>query len=83
MLPGGLRLEKYVPDAGVLALYFAGRRDAEKYIDMVYEGRAKALMCKANVAGFPYNYARVFGWDAALARHALMRNSSDKHCGRR
>ena len=76
MLLGGLRLrERYVLDAGVLALYFAGRRDARKYIDLVYEGRAEAFMCEVNVAEFLYNYARVFGWDAALVKHSLLRSS--------
>ena len=32
--------EKLVLDAGVLALYFAGRGDAKKYIDAAYEGKA-------------------------------------------
>jgi len=66
---------RYVLDAGVLALYFAGRRDVKKYIDEVYSGRAKAFMCEVNVAEFLYNYARIFGWDAALSRHNLLRNS--------
>jgi len=73
---GGLRLKRrYVLDAGVLALYFAGRRDVKKYIDEVYGGRAEAFMCEVNVAEFLYNYARIFGWDAALSRHTLLRNS--------
>ena len=66
---------RYVLDAGVLALYFAGRRDAKKYIDMVYDGRAEAFMCEVNVAEFLYNYARVFGWDAALVKHSILRSS--------
>ena len=76
MFLGGLRLKRrYVLDAGVLALYFAGRRDVKKYIDEVYSGRAEAFMCEVNVAEFLYNYARIFGWDAALSRHTLLRNS--------
>ncbi len=66
---------KYVLDAGVLALYFAGRRDAKAYIDAAYTGRADVFMCEVNVAEFLYNYARVFGWEAALTKHALLRNS--------
>ncbi len=73
--------KRYVLDAGVLALYFAGRRDARKYIDMVYEGRAEAFMCEINVAEFLYNYARVFGWDAALVKHSLLRSSPIKIVG--
>ena len=66
---------RLVLDAGVLALYFAGRREAKKYIDDVYEGRAEAFMCEVNVAEFLYNYARVFGWEAALVKHSLLRDS--------
>ena len=58
-----------------LALYFAGSREARKYIDEVYSGRAEAFMCEVNVAEFLYNYARVFGWESALIKHALLRNS--------
>ncbi len=57
----GLRLKKrYVLDAGVLALYFAGSRDAKKYIDMIYDGVVEAFMCEVNVAEFLYNYGKAF-----------------------
>ncbi|RLI23386.1 DNA-binding protein [Candidatus Bathyarchaeota archaeon] len=65
---------RYVLDAGVLALYFAGYEEAKRYIDLAYSGE-KVYMCEVNVAEFLYNYARVFGWDAALVKHALIRNS--------
>ena len=68
-------MKKYVFDAGVLALYFAGRQDAKKFVDEVYGGKAKAYMCKVNVAEFLYNYARVLGWEAALVKHSLLRES--------
>jgi len=67
--------ERYVLNAGVIALYFAGREDARKYIDMLYEDRAEAFICEVNVAEFIYNYAKVFGWEAALVKHRLLRNS--------
>jgi len=67
--------KKYVLDAGVLALYFAGSKKAKEYIDALYEERIKAFMCEVNVADFLYNYARVFGWEAALVKHSLLRNS--------
>ncbi len=69
---------KYVLDAGVLVLYFAGRKDAKKYIDDIYRGVAEAYMCEVNVAEFLYNYARVFGWEAALVKHSLIRSSPIK-----
>lgn len=70
-----MKPRRLVLDAGVLALYFAGREDAKRIIDDVYEGRAEAYMSEINVAEFLYNYARVFGWEAALARHSLIRDS--------
>ena len=72
---------KYVLDAGVLALYFAGREEAKKYIDEVYSGRAEAYICEVNLAEFIYNYARVFEWEAAVSRHSLIRNSPIKVVG--
>jgi len=32
-------------------------------------------MCEVNVAEFLYSYARVFGWESALVKYALLRNS--------
>lgn len=52
---------KYVLDAEVLALYFAGRRHSKKYTEEAYANTAKAYMCEVNLAEFLYNYARVFG----------------------
>jgi len=65
----------YVLDAGFLALYFAGRKDVKKYIDEIYEGDSKAYICEINLAEFLYNYAQVFGWEAALVKNHLLRNS--------
>ena len=67
--------EKYVIDAGVIALYFAGDQKVKEIVNDVYSGRAEAYMCEINIAEFLYNYAKVFGWGSALARHALIRNS--------
>ena len=68
-------IKKYVLDAGVLPLYFAGREDVKSYINELYDGKAEAYMCEVNVAEFLYNYARVFGWEAAIVKHSLLRNS--------
>lgn len=67
--------KKYVLDASIPALYFAGHKDVKKYIDEIYNGQAEAYMCEINVAEFLYNYAKIFGWDTALSRHILLRNS--------
>ncbi len=45
---------------------------------MIYDGKAEALMCEVNVTEFLYNYARVFGWDSALTKHSLLRDSPIK-----
>lgn len=68
--------KRYVLDAGVLALYFAGRSDSKKYIEEAYSGNAKVYMSEVNLAEFLYNYARVFGWEAARIKHSLIRSSS-------
>ena len=51
--------KKYILDAGILALYFAGNEKVRKYIDEVYEGRTEVLISEVNIAEFLYNYAKV------------------------
>ncbi len=70
--------KKYVFDAGVFALYFAGMDSVKRYIDEVYDDIADAYVLEINLAEFLYNYARVFGWDSALVKHSLIRNSPIK-----
>ena len=67
--------KKYILDAGILALYFAGNEKVRKYIDEVYEGRTEVLISEVNIAEFLYNYAKVFGWEVALAKNSLIRKS--------
>jgi len=67
--------KKYVLDSGILPLYFAGRSNVEKYINDIYKGLAEGYMCEINVAEFLYNYARIFGWDAAVTKNKLLRTS--------
>ncbi|MCD6195297.1 MAG: type II toxin-antitoxin system VapC family toxin [Staphylothermus sp.] len=73
--------KKYVLDAGILALYFAGNKSVKKYIDNVYDGQIDVYMLEINLAEFLYNYARIFGWNAALVKHSLVRNSPIKIIG--
>ncbi|MEM0267455.1 MAG: type II toxin-antitoxin system VapC family toxin [Thermofilum sp.] len=73
--------KSFVLDAGVLALYFAGREDARKYVEAAYERGYAVYVCEVNLAEFLYSYARVFGWEAALARNALVRRSPVKVVG--
>ena len=49
--------KKYVIDAGVIALYFAGDQKVKEIVNDVYSGRAEAYMCEINIAEFLYNYA--------------------------
>jgi hypothetical protein len=44
-------------------------------VDDAYSGRIKLFMCEVNIAEFLYSCAKVLGWEAALARHSLLRNS--------
>jgi len=70
--------KKYILDTGVIALYFAGHREAKKYIDEIYMGKAEAYMCEVNIAEFLYNYAKIFGWNSAKVKHNLIRSSPIK-----
>ncbi len=67
--------ERYILDAGVLAVYFAGREDAKPYVNTAYQKHSIVYMLEMNMAEFLYNYARVFGWDSAIVKHKLIRGS--------
>jgi len=70
--------EKYVLDANIPSLYFAGNNYVKKYIDEIYEGKAEAYMLEINLAELLYHYARAFGWRSALVKNSLIRNSPIK-----
>jgi len=67
--------KKIVFDAGIPALYFAGNKAVKKYVDDMYRGLIEIYMCEVNLAEFIYNYARVFGWDAALVKQRIIRDT--------
>ena len=67
--------KKYVLNSGILPLYFTGRSDVGKFINDIYKGLAEGYMCEINVTEFLYNYAIVFGWDAAVTKNRLLRTS--------
>ena len=67
--------KRFVLDASALSLYFAGREEVKRLVDDAYSGRIKLFMCEVNIAEFLYSCAKVLGWEAALARHSLLRNS--------
>jgi len=53
----------------------------KRLVDSAYSGKIELQICEVNVAEFLYNCARVLGWEAALTRHALVRNSPIKVVG--
>ncbi len=67
--------KKLVFDAGIPALYFAGNTIVKKYVDDMYRGLVEIYMCEVNLAEFIYNYARVFGWEAAKVKQEIIRDS--------
>lgn len=67
--------KRYILDAGILLLFFAGKEKARVYIDKAYSEEAKVFMCEVNVAEFIYNYAKIFGWESTKVKHDLLRNS--------
>ncbi len=69
---------KYLFDAGVLSLYFAGDRRVKKYFDMVFNGEAEGYILEVNLAEFYYKTAQVMGLDAAEIRYRMLRNSEFK-----
>lgn len=66
---------KYVIDAGVLALYFAGERSVKKYFDEILRGAATGYLCEVNLAEFFYKTAEKLGLDVAEVRYEAIRNS--------
>lgn len=65
--------DRYVLDAGVIALYFAGNRRVKRYIDQILDDKAYGYICEVNLAEFCYHYAREFGLDAARTKTRLIR----------
>ncbi len=66
---------KYVLDAGVLALYFAGDERAKKYVDHILRGDAEGYVCGVNLAEFYYKTAEKLGLDEADIRYEAIRAS--------
>ncbi|HVB95079.1 MAG TPA: type II toxin-antitoxin system VapC family toxin [Nitrososphaerales archaeon] len=65
--------DRYVLDAGIIALYFAGNRRVKRYLDEILDGKAFGYICEINIAEFSYHYAREFGLDAARTKARLIR----------
>lgn len=69
---------KYVLDAGVLALYFAGDERVKKYVDRILRGDAEGYVCEVNLAEFYYKTAEKLGLDEADIRYEAIRASPIK-----
>jgi predicted nucleic acid-binding protein len=69
---------RFVLDSSAVSLYFAGRKEVERFIEDAYRGRNQLYMCEINVAEFIYNTAKVLGWETAIIRHSVLRNSPIK-----
>jgi predicted nucleic acid-binding protein len=70
-----LATDRYVLDAGILAIYFGGHNPVKRFIERISDESAVGYMCEINLAEFMYNYAREFGWQAAETKARLIRTS--------
>ncbi len=69
---------RYVIDAGVLALYFAGDREVKKYFDEIIRGKADGYLCEVNLAEFYYKSAEKIGLETTDIRYEAVRSSPIK-----
>jgi uncharacterized protein len=67
--------DRYVLDAGVISLYFAGNKRVKRYFDEILDGTAFGYICELNIAEFSYHYTREFGLDAAKTKTSLIRET--------
>ena len=68
-------MRRYVIDAGVLALFFAGDGRVKRFFDEVEAGRAKGYVCDVNLAEFYYKACEKLGRPAAELRYYQLRSS--------
>ena len=69
---------RYIIDAGVLSLYFAGDKRVKKYFDMVFHGEAEGYILEINLAEFYYKTAEIMGLEVAEVRYRMIRASEFK-----
>lgn len=65
-------------DSSAVPLYFAERKEIERLIEDVFRGRNQPCLREINVAEFLYSTAKVLGWETAIIRHSVPRNSPIK-----
>ncbi|MCY0867863.1 MAG: type II toxin-antitoxin system VapC family toxin [Desulfurococcus sp.] len=71
-------MSRYVIDAGVLALYFAGDERVKNYMDRVLRGIDEGYICEVNLAEFYYKTGEILGVEVADIRYISIRNSRIK-----
>ncbi len=69
-------MKKYVVDADVLSLYFAGDKRVEKYFYEIDERKAKGLLCDVNLAEYYYKTCEKLGKEVAEIRFYQVRGSA-------
>ena len=66
---------RYIFDAGILALYFAGDQRVKIYLDEVFSGKAEGYISEVNLAEFYYKTAEKLGIETANIRYRMIRGS--------
>lgn len=69
---------KFIIDAGTLALYFAGDERIKKYFDNIFTGKSEGYILEINLAEFYYKTAEILGLETAEVRYRMIRNSDIK-----
>lgn len=68
-------MKKYVFDAGILALFFAGDERVRGFFEEVEAGRARGYLCEVNLAEFYYKACEKLGKAVAELRYHQLRSS--------
>ena len=69
---------RYIFDAGALALYFAGNDEVKDYFNEVFDTKVEGFVLDINLAEFYYKTAEVLGLEVAEIRYRMVRNSELK-----
>ena len=69
---------RYIFDAGALALYFAGNDKVKDYFNKVFDMEVEGFILEINLAEFYYKTAEVLGLEVAEIRYRMIRNSELK-----
>lgn len=72
---------RYIFDAGVLFLYFAGNSKVRGYFEEANRGESEGFVSEVTLAEFYYKTAEEFGLEVAKIRYDSIRNSRIKEIG--